>query len=119
MVVPGWVDRTVATSVIAMSDQYDNLTRRHSLTRMIDGRIVEALVTEDESVVGRWLTIVSRMPQLAWQKRQIAVVSVIRPSVTGATQTTAPSAWINTAASGRCRTSAADRTATLHHRRTE
>ena len=62
MVVPAWVDRTIATAAVTTIDQYDNLTRRHSLTRMIDGRIVEALVTEDESVVGRWLTVVSRMP---------------------------------------------------------
>src|SRR5688572_29527838 len=62
MVVPAWVDRTIATAAVTTIDQYDNLTRRHSLTRMIDGRIVEALVTEDESVVERWLTIVSRMP---------------------------------------------------------
>jgi hypothetical protein len=62
MVVPVWVDRTIATAAVTTIDQYDNLTRRHSLTRMLDGRIVEALVTEDESVVERWLTIVSRMP---------------------------------------------------------
>ena len=62
LAVPAWVDRTIATAAVTTIDQYDNLTRRHSLTRMIDGRIVESLVTEDESVVGRWLTIVSRMP---------------------------------------------------------
>jgi hypothetical protein len=62
MVVPAWVDRTVATAAVTTIDQYDNLTRRHSLTRMIDGRIVDELVTEDDSVVARWLTIVSRMP---------------------------------------------------------
>jgi len=62
MVVPAWVDRTIATAAVTTIDQYDNLTRRHSLTRMLDGRIVEAVVTEDESVVERWLTIVSRMP---------------------------------------------------------
>jgi hypothetical protein len=56
MVVPAWADRTVATTVIGMSDHYDNLTRRHSLSRMIDGRVEEALVTEDEAVVKKWLT---------------------------------------------------------------
>src|SRR3954452_12186728 len=34
---PGWIDRTVGTSVVATTDQYDNLTRRHTLTRTIDG----------------------------------------------------------------------------------
>lgn len=62
MVVPAWVDRTIATVVVTTIDQYDNLTRRHSLSRMIDGRIVEALVTEDEALVERWLTTVARMP---------------------------------------------------------
>lgn len=62
MAVPVWVDRTVATAVVTTIDQYDNLTRRHSLSRMLDGRIVEALVTEDESVVERWLTVVNRLP---------------------------------------------------------
>lgn len=62
MVVPVWVDRTVATAVVTTVDQYDNLTRRHSLSRMVDGRIVEALVTEDESVVERWMTVVNRLP---------------------------------------------------------
>ena len=62
MVVPGWVDQTVATAVVNISDQYDNLTRRHSLSRTVDGRVEEASVTEDESVVRRWLTTFSRMP---------------------------------------------------------
>jgi hypothetical protein len=56
MVVPAWVDRTVATRVIGMSDYYDNLTRRHNLSRMIDGRVEEALVTDDEEIVKKWLT---------------------------------------------------------------
>jgi hypothetical protein len=62
MVVPAWVDRTIATAVVTTTDQYDNLTRRHSLSRMFDGRVVEALVTDDESVVERWLTVVNRLP---------------------------------------------------------
>jgi hypothetical protein len=57
-----WVDRTIATVVVATTDQYDNLTRRHSLSRAVDGRLSETLVTEDESVVGRWLTSFVRMP---------------------------------------------------------
>ena len=62
MVVPVWVDRTIATSVITITDQYDNLTRRHSLSRIVDGRVEESLVTEDEDVVRRWLTTLTRMP---------------------------------------------------------
>jgi hypothetical protein len=62
MVVPGWVDRTVATSTVALSDQYDNLTRRHSLSRIIDGRIDDTLVTEDDATARQWLTTLTRLP---------------------------------------------------------
>ena len=62
MVVPGWVDRTVATSVIALSDQYDNLTRQHRLSKTIDGRVAEAVVTVDEADAHRWLTTLTREP---------------------------------------------------------
>jgi hypothetical protein len=64
MVVPGWLDRTVATAVVTATDQYDNLTRRHSLSRAIDGRVVEALVTENEATAREWLTTVKRMALL-------------------------------------------------------
>jgi hypothetical protein len=62
MLVAGWVDRTIASSVVSISVQYDNLTRRHSLSRTVDGRIAEAVVTEDEEVVAKWLTSVERLP---------------------------------------------------------
>jgi hypothetical protein len=55
-IVPGWIDRTIAKTTVATSDQYDNLTRRHTLTRTIDGRIEEVTVTEDEAAVKTWLT---------------------------------------------------------------
>jgi hypothetical protein len=62
MMVPVWVDRTIASSVVSTSDQYDNLTRRHSLSRLVDGRVDEALVTEDEAVAQKWLTSLNRLP---------------------------------------------------------
>ena len=62
MLVAGWVDRTVASVVVGMTDEYDNLTRRHSLSRTVDGRIDETIVTDDESKVRRWLTSVERLP---------------------------------------------------------
>lgn len=62
MVVPAWIDRKVATAVISTSDRYDNLTRRHTLSRMIDGRVEDTLVTEDESVARRWLTALNGLP---------------------------------------------------------
>src|ERR1700704_2529154 len=61
MVVPLWVSPTICTAVVSATDQYDNLTRRHSLERTIDGRVQEASVVEDESVVKRWLTTWNRL----------------------------------------------------------
>jgi hypothetical protein len=57
-----WVDRTIAAVVVTASDQYDNLTRRHVLARTVNGRVAESSVTEDASVVGRWLTTFTRIP---------------------------------------------------------
>src|SRR5262249_27868238 len=57
-----WIDRTIARTSLAATDQYDNLTRRHTLTRTVDGRVVEVTVTEDEAVVRAWLTKWSRIP---------------------------------------------------------
>jgi hypothetical protein len=62
MIVPAWVDRTIATSVVSTSDRFDNLTRRHSLARIVDGRSDETLVTEDEAVARKWLTSLNRLP---------------------------------------------------------
>ena len=65
IVVPAWVDRTIATSVIAISDQYDNLTRQHRLTKTIDGRVAETSVTTDEAEAHKWLTTLKSVPLYA------------------------------------------------------
>jgi hypothetical protein len=56
MIVPAWVDRTIARLVVTTSDRYDTLTRLHNLSRTVDGRVVEALVTDSEAVAKKWLT---------------------------------------------------------------
>ena len=61
MSVAAWFNRTIASVTVTTSDQYDNLTRRHTMTRVVDGRVVETITTDDEAVVRRWLTSVSRM----------------------------------------------------------
>ena len=60
--VPLWVDRSIATVVVTVSDQFDNLTRRHTLSRTVDGRSEQVLVTEDEAAVRKWLTTWDRLP---------------------------------------------------------
>ena len=72
MLVPGWVDRTVATSTVSLSDHYDNLTRRHTLSRVIDGRTDETTVTEDDAIVRQWLTTVTRLPIVRTSKLDAA-----------------------------------------------
>jgi len=59
---PGWIDRTVGTTIVSTTDLYDNLTRRHTLTRTVDGRVEDALVTVDDAVVKTWLTKWTRVP---------------------------------------------------------
>ena len=59
---PAWIDRTVGSAIVSTTDQYDNLTRRHTLTRTIDGRVDAVLVTEDDAVVKTWLTKWIRVP---------------------------------------------------------
>jgi hypothetical protein len=59
MIVPAWVDRTIATAVVTMTDRYDTLTRQHNLSRAVDGRVVEAFRTEDEAVAKKWLTSIN------------------------------------------------------------
>ena len=59
---PAWIDRTIGTTIVATTDHYDNLTRRHTLTRTVDGRVEDVLVTEDDAVVKIWLTKWSRVP---------------------------------------------------------
>jgi hypothetical protein len=60
--VPAWVDRTIATSVITNSVQYDNLTRRATLTRTQDGHVESIETTEDEAVIRQWMTTFQKMP---------------------------------------------------------
>jgi Domain of unknown function (DUF4390) len=60
-VVSIWMDRTIATAVATASDQFDNLTRRHTLTRTVDGRVEDVLVSDDEKVVRQWLTVWSHL----------------------------------------------------------
>jgi Domain of unknown function (DUF4390) len=62
MDVPAWVDRTIATAEVSTTDQYDTLARIHHLSRMVDGRVEEALVTEDDALARRWLVALNGLP---------------------------------------------------------
>lgn len=58
---PLWVDRTMASAVVSTTVHYDNLTRRHTVVRTLDGRVEETRVTEDEAVVRQLMTNFDRV----------------------------------------------------------
>jgi hypothetical protein len=60
--VPGWVDRTIGTATVTSSVEFDNLERRYTVVRLIDGRDEDRLVTEDEAKVRQWMTNMGRLP---------------------------------------------------------
>ncbi len=60
--VPAWVDRTIATAVVANSVEYDNLQRIHSVVRVLDGKVDTQQQVESESAVGQLLTSFQRLP---------------------------------------------------------
>jgi hypothetical protein len=51
-----WLDRTIAQAEVSASVKYDNLTRRYSVTRAVDGRIDWADTTQKEDEAWRWIT---------------------------------------------------------------
>lgn len=51
-----WVDRTLASAVVAATLRYDTLTRQYNVARSVDGRTEWADATAQEDVAWRWLT---------------------------------------------------------------
>jgi Domain of unknown function (DUF4390) len=60
--VPVWADRTIGSSVVTNSVEYDNLTRRHTIVRVVDGRMEHQQETDDEGVVKEWMTAFKQLP---------------------------------------------------------
>jgi hypothetical protein len=61
MRVPAWVDRTVATAVASTSVDYDNLTRRHTVSQARNGRVEQSFVLEDPEQVAQMVTHFDRL----------------------------------------------------------
>lgn len=57
-----WVDRTVATAVVSTSVDYDNLTRRHTVSQSRNGRVEQSFVVEDPAQVAQMVTNFDRLP---------------------------------------------------------
>jgi len=60
--VPAWVDRTVATAVVSTSVDYDNLTRKHTISQARNGRVEQSFVVEDPAQVAQMVTTFDRLP---------------------------------------------------------
>jgi Domain of unknown function (DUF4390) len=58
---PLWMDRVIASAVLSTSVHFDNLTRRHTVVRTLDGRVEDTRVTEDDGVVKQLMTTVDRI----------------------------------------------------------
>jgi hypothetical protein len=58
---PLWMDRMIASAVVSTTVHYDNLTRRFTVVRTLDGRVEETRVTEDEAVVKGLMTNFERI----------------------------------------------------------
>jgi hypothetical protein len=56
-----WVDRTVATAVVSASVDYDNLTRRHTISQSRDGRVEQSFIVEDADEVAQMVTNFDRL----------------------------------------------------------
>ena len=55
------VDRTIATSTVTNSVEYDNLTRLHTVVRVVDGK-VESRQSSGEGAVRQLMTSFQRLP---------------------------------------------------------
>lgn len=60
--VPVWVDRSIATATVTNSVEFDNLTRLHTVVRMVDGKVESTQVTDNEGVVRQLMTSFQRLP---------------------------------------------------------
>ncbi len=51
-----WFDRTITSATISVSVRYDNLRRHHQVSYMLDGRVEETRLVEDEETVRQLMT---------------------------------------------------------------
>jgi len=51
-----WFDRKIAEATVGATVKFDNLTRRYSVSRSVDGRMEWADTTQKEEEAWRWLT---------------------------------------------------------------
>ena len=57
-----WFDRTIDRVSVAASVRYDGLTGRYRVRRIVDGRVEQVQVVEEEAAVRQLLTNLERLP---------------------------------------------------------
>ena len=57
-----WLDRTVATTVVSSSVDYDNLTRKTTVSQSRNGHVEQSFVVEDPAQVAKMVTSFERLP---------------------------------------------------------
>lgn len=86
LAVPAWVDRTIATTVVTNSVEYDNLTREARLLRTRDGRVEKQDLTSEDGVIREFMTGFYRMPLFSTtvlepnREYYVRVVATARPT---------------------------------------
>jgi hypothetical protein len=84
--VPAWTDRTIQTVTVTNIVKYDNLTRRHTIERTLDGKIDQSKVTDNEALVRQFMTGFQRLPLFRTSKLEanreyyVRVRATARPS---------------------------------------
>jgi hypothetical protein len=87
---PVWFDTTLAEVTVSATARFDNLTRRYEMTRTVNGVVEGGSPTEDDAVVGRWMTHFERVPVSATSRLEANGEYYVRVRM----QTHARNAWV-------------------------
>lgn len=61
----GWIDEVVARRRVECSVRHDALTRQYTLTRRVDGGVVDTQATSDEAAMRDFVTTIGDVPLIA------------------------------------------------------
>ena len=93
LAVPAWIDRTIATTTITNTVEYDNLTRQHAVVRTIDGRTIRDELTEDEALVRAVMTTLEQEPLFDTAALEPSREYYVRVQATAVRPRNAPFLW--------------------------
>jgi len=73
-----WFSRTLASATVVASVQHDTLTGRYQLTRTIDGRNEDTMVTDDQAAGKKFMTTFAKLPLFSSAELEANVEYVVR-----------------------------------------